>query len=743
MKLCYAKFNPHQFLECHTLDAINVLKSLKNSFHWLEELSPGIFELSFYAVLLHDVGKCASGFQKSGLQRRKWGYRHEILSTPFVQFLDYGERERNLIALAVLTHHKTLDELEPILPLGDENLSPEFYEKLDEVLERSEYIEQMFALRVPNMEAYYFNTKKPPRKFKLPKNWWERLREFNFQALKDWYEKRVEDERLNLTLMRGLLNASDHLASAGETSIALLPDIRERLELRIPSEKFRSLQIKASQHGGNLILKAPTGYGKTEAGLLWANKNAFRSGKRIASRIFYILPYKASINAMHKRLMELFLDPSLVGILHSSARFYLYSSSLEYKRLGSLYRKIYTPLKVTTPFQVMKAFFGVGFHEMLRTELTGSLLIFDEIHAYEPNVLGIILAILEEVAPLKAKVMVMTATLPDFLENLIKEVLPFDELKVPPKEADLFTRHRINIVDGSMDSIEELIFELRLHQKIKESSKPALIACNSVNRAIDTYKVLQEEGFKVLLLHSRFTHGDREKKERALLEKMIDYDFVVATQVVEVSLDVSFSTILSEPAPLDALIQRFGRVNRQGWRTGKIEDVYVLTRGSEVDKKIYKDYQVVEESLKILRELDGRKLKESLISELVSSAYSEVSGKLVEKVHGYKKRAEEVFNNVKPLVKGETEKKFYEMFNGLEAVPGIYAGEVLKLLDRGMGIEAYRYFVPIPLWLYWEGHENFHPLSDRGIGKHILVAELEYNPEIGLLRRPLTEGDIL
>ncbi|MDV3104592.1 CRISPR-associated helicase Cas3' [Thermococcus waiotapuensis] len=743
MKACYAKFNPHQFLECHTLDAINVLKSLKNSFYWLEELSPGIFELSFYAVLLHDTGKCASGFQKSGLQRERWGYRHELLSVPFVQFLDYGERERNLIALAILTHHKTLDELEEKLPIGDGNLSPEFHEKLEELFDRSEYLEQVFIPRISNMEAYYFGTKRPPKRFKLPADWKEKLRDFDFQALKEWYEENVDNERLTLTFIRGLLNASDHLASAGETSIALLPDINEKLELRIPPEKLRPLQIEASQHAGNLILRAPTGYGKTEAGLLWANKNALRNGKEIASRIFYVLPYKASINAMHKRLMGLFPDPSLVGILHSSAGFYLYTSSLEYERLGSLYRKIYTPLKVTTPFQLMKAFFGVGFHEMLKTELAGSILIFDEIHAYEPNVLGIILAMLEEVAPLKAKTMVMTATLPDFLEDLIKETLPFRELKVPANDANKFTRHRVHVIDGSIDSIEELIPELKLYQKVKKSSRPALIACNSVDRAVATYRVLKEKGFKVLLLHSRFTHGDREEKERTLLERMNDYDFVVATQVVEVSLDVSFSTILTEPAPLDALIQRFGRVNRQGWRNGKIEDVYVLTQGSEADEKIYKDYRVVEESVKILEELDGEELKESLIPELVSRAYSVISKKLTEEVQDYKKLAKDVFNNVKPLKRGEDEEKFYEMFNGVEAVPGIYAGEMLRLLNRGMGIEAHRYLVPVPMWLYWAEKESFHRLSDRGVGKHIIVAELEYSPETGLLREPLTGGDIL
>ncbi len=740
MKLCYAKFNPHDYLECHTVDVINVLKSIKKAMPWFAELSPGIFELSFYSALLHDIGKCASGFQRSPL---KWGYRHELLSVPFVQFLNYEKRERNLIALAILTHHKTLDELGSLLPVRVEGVPLEFEEKLEELLERSEYLEQMFIPRIPNMEAYYFNTKRPPRRFTLPSDWKKKLRDYDFAALKDWYEANVENEDITLTLMRGLLNAADHLASAGGLGIKLLPDVEAYLERIVPQTHWRPLQKKAGESEGNLILRAPTGYGKTEAALLWANRNAYRSSGKLASRVFYVLPYKASINAMHRRLLGLFSEPELVGVLHSSAGFYLYSSSLEYKRLSSLYRKIYTPLKVTTPFQLMKAFFGVGFPEMLKTELAGSLLIFDEIHAYEPNVLGIILAMLTEVKSLKTKTMVMTATLPYFLENLLREAMNPKELKVSPEEADRFTRHRVNVVEGSMDEVETLINKVGIVERVKTSSKPALIACNSVDRAVTTYKALKENGFRVLLLHSRFTHGDRENKERALLERMTDYDFVVATQVVEVSLDVSFSTILTEPAPLDALIQRFGRVNRHGWKEGRIEDVYVLTRGSEADRKVYREYSVVEESIKLLRELDGKELKESLIPELVSKAYSKISEKLIEGVQHYRELATDVFNNVKPLRKGENEKKFYEMFNGLEAVPGIYSGRVSELLDKGLTMETHRYFVPVPLWLYWAENESFHRLSDKGIGKHVLVAELEYNPKTGLLRKPLIEGDIL
>ncbi|WP_456419278.1 hypothetical protein [Methanocaldococcus infernus] len=52
-------------------------------------------------------------------------------------------------------------------------------------------------------------------------------------------------------------------------------------------------------------------------------------------------------------------------------------------------------MKVLTSFQIMKAFFGVGFYEMELSELAKSLLIFDEIHVYEPNIIGIILGMLD------------------------------------------------------------------------------------------------------------------------------------------------------------------------------------------------------------------------------------------------------------------------------------------------------------------------------------------------------------
>jgi len=380
----------------------------------------------------------------------------------------------------------------------------------------------------------------------------------------------------------------------------------------------------------------------------------------------------------------------------------------------------------------MKPFFGVGFPEMGLTELTGSLLIFDEIHAYEPNVLGIILAMLELLRERKTRILVMSATLPEFLEELLREALNPKLLTAPPEEADRFTRHRVNVIDGSMDEIEELLAEVH-------ADGPVLVACNTVSRAMGVYSRLSEN-HNAMLLHSRFTYGDREEKERKLLANLDDYDVVVATQVVEVSLDISFSTIITEPAPLDALIQRFGRVNRKGF--GKPRDVHILTKGGEGDKRVY-PMEVVKESLILLEELNGKPLLESLVPELVTRAYEPLAKKLTEEVLTYREQALELFRSLRPLKGGESERRFYEMFHGLEAVPGVHQDRVLELINRGKSIEVHRYLVPVPMWLYLSESDAFHRLSDKGPGKYVLVAELEYSPELGLQREPREGGDIL
>src|SRR5699024_5823870 len=101
-----------------------------------------------------------------------------------------------------------------------------------------------------------------------------------------------------------------------------------------------------------------------------------------------------------------------------------------------------------------------------------------------------------------------------------------------------------------------------------ESKEKLLIVYNTVKEAQLVFQQLNDlfPGIRSMLIHSRFRRRDRREREHRL---MSEFDaghgpcFVVSTQVVEVSLDISFDRMITQAAPLDSLIQRFGRVNRE------------------------------------------------------------------------------------------------------------------------------------------------------------------------------------
>src|SRR2546427_366044 len=97
-----------------------------------------------------------------------------------------------------------------------------------------------------------------------------------------------------------------------------------------------------------------------------------------------------------------------------------------------------------------------------------------------------------------------------------------------------------------------------------------LVVATTVGRAQGMWRRLTGQGAgDIELLHGRFHADDRATKENALLARRgvgaqagKGGVILVATQVVEVSLNVDFDVLYCDPAPLEALLQRFGRVNR-------------------------------------------------------------------------------------------------------------------------------------------------------------------------------------
>ena len=153
-----------------------------------------------------------------------------------------------------------------------------------------------------------------------------------------------------------------------------------------------------------------------------------------------------------------------------------------------------------------------------------------------------------------------------------------------------------------------------------------MIVCNQVKRAQLLYDSITEKHptIKKMLIHSRFKRGDRSRLEQLLKEDFNNSQkacIVIATQVVEVSLDISFDVMITECAPIDAMIQRFGRINRKRTNEtiGKYKDIYVIRPSKDKSEALPYDIDILQKSYEVLP--NDRLLEESSLQNLIDMVY--------------------------------------------------------------------------------------------------------------------------
>lgn len=189
-------------------------------------------------------------------------------------------------------------------------------------------------------------------------------------------------------------------------------------------------------------------------------------------------------------------------------------------------------------------------------------------------------------------------------------------------ELNEFNRHEIHKISGLKDVRREMKKALADNNKI-------LVVCNQVKRAQVVYLSLQADypDIPIMLIHSHFKRIDRQYLEDSLkncYNVSKEACIVVATQVVEVSLDISFDMMVTECAPIDALIQRFGRINRKRSREtiGLYKPIYVIAPYTGNDALPY-DEGILRRSYEVLP--DNAVLEENKVQQMLDDVYPDTS----------------------------------------------------------------------------------------------------------------------
>ncbi|OFY44291.1 MAG: hypothetical protein A2X18_01390 [Bacteroidetes bacterium GWF2_40_14] len=683
-----AKSKPPVSLKQHIDECLRVYESLRKAFGRLPINDENRFwRLLRLGIIFHDLGKSHSEFQKMLLGKSGYWYhqRHELFSVPLINQLDLPEDDKLLLKLIIAGHHKDFNFLFDFIQHSYKNGEDMFSFSEDGKLVWEEEMEKLNASFIKSFLNDYgilldSRILVPP-----------------FVGIKEYPRKPVNTANIHfqeLLLAAGALKQCDHSASAGIFKVNILEEKHFNFLYDTKWAPYFH-QKRASETIGNIILTAPTGSGKTEASMMWLHKQLRENGQ---GRTFYILPFTASINAMFERLDEKMQgNNEIVGVLHGKLSEYIESlfEKEEYsikneilkRELKESYRALVPPLKVATPFQLLKSIFGLKGFEKGIFEMSGGYFIFDEIHAYDPEVTAQIKVLIEFATRfLNVNVCLMTATLPTFLKKEFAGAIgTFTEIRADSELYQSFIRHRIKVTEGLLsDHIADIQRRLGTGNKV-------LVVCNTVKQAQTVYNSLK--AYRKVLLHGAFNGVDRNTKEKEL--KSEEVKLLVGTQAIEVSLDIDYDVIFTELAPLDALLQRFGRVNRHRVN-GQYRspcDCIVFSERNEVDKFIYKNEEVINRTLDALCEIQSQNsgvVAEIDLQQYIDQVYPDWSVKDKEDFNRvYTHLTADVLENLAPFIyDSHREEEFEKQFDGVKVLPAKLTNEYQELLEANKFINA-------------------------------------------------------
>jgi len=703
---------------------------------------------SLVTILLHDIGKMLVSFQEMMEAKAKGkkydyekNYRHELASVGFLYYwhIIQSKNDNQFIhfpieALSVAGHHK-------ILETDYHSFQKEFLRAESKQIYLQEGLNHAIQLtnQILNEEGYdgiQFDIEKTIRNsgIKYLSTIFNKVRDYpDHSLLRECY-----------TLFKGILHYADWIASSDSFAHFKISYqnneyekmIRGRLieKLRKKNKDVKQLDFKWSNFqkeceitDQNLIAIAPTGSGKTEASLLWAchNLNQLAGGK-----IIYLLPTMVTANSIFERCSDFFGNES-TGLTHSTASFHLEEiedqDTMEQKRNFLFDKTFMRPITVATVDQILTNGWNVGKWIVKELGLRQAAIIIDEIHSYDAWTLGLIVQTLKTLKSYKAKIMLMSATLPQNLIKLFQKELGNFKLI---EDAELLNQSRstYHIKDKYLEDDFDFI-----DNYLKKENLKILIILNTVNQVQKiAEKIIQQDYKNVLCYHSKFINKDRNEKEAIIISHDPEIQkrsrILVATQVVEVSLDIDYDVMFTECAPPDALVQRAGRINRR--RRKNIQSEIYIYKAKDISKIFYDQDNdgLLEQTWQIFNKKSGQKLTENDLKTIVNEVYKdykpEQSALFSEASSTYQREQQRllgVFDNIfeKSMNKLTTRKIDYLQ---LSVIPDKFYEEVISLPLK----KQIEYEVNVPTW-YASKHINKSLRLDW-----IPLCYMDYDPTYGV-----------
>ena len=423
------------------------------------------------------------------------------------------------------------------------------------------------------------------------------------------------------------------------------------LSIRALIGKRRALQevLKEYERSNNVILIAPTGYGKTILSLELISRT---KSLGLSSGLIHVVPYRALVRQIYEEKFKgnfMSVGYQALDEVAAEDKSPYYLRELIVTTLDSFIYNLYK-LPVAEMYKIISGERSLGHYYPVLASILTSTIVFDEAHVYlgrelaegnggEAEPLAFMFAALNFLLQMNTPIVIESATMHSEVIAKIFQQFADDRkvIVIYVGDENLQVRNlrekgvRVSVVrDNEFEEVHGFPWITRLNtpdevlKHVEEvcESEPVLVIRNTVKFAIETYEYLSRKCNKVALIHGLLSNKGRDRALNEIREISERKGVIISTQVIEAGVDVGTRILVTEPAPIENLAQRAGRLCRDKFASIFKEcqelgaEIHIIKEDPSRFSEVYNVSRVQEtiEKLKKLVESDERALNWRLLA---------------------------------------------------------------------------------------------------------------------------------